>query len=110
MAKICDVIFTGASGTKYTFEVYAADTTFNDVSAVYVLTKRTIVNGQGSHTMLYIGESKKLGRRLSDHEKWSCVNPLGCNCVCILLVADEETRMAIEQDLRDGNSTPCNDQ
>lgn len=112
MGKIGTAKFTGVSGTSYVFDVYTADTKFNDVDALYVFTKRTVdQNGSGSHKLLYIGETDELGRRINSHEKWECVNSNGCNCICIHRETDDRKRLAKETDLRKANpDTPCNDQ
>lgn len=43
----------------YTFEIYTADTEFNNVGAVYFFTRRN--DNSGSHSLLYIGQSGELG-------------------------------------------------
>ena len=110
MGKITTAKFTGKSGTKYPFNVYSSDTSFKDMSAVYIFTKRTVKDGKGTHDFLYIGESDELSTRIASHEKWDCVNENGCNCICVHAVDGEGARLEIEQDLRDAGSTPCNDQ
>ncbi len=110
MAKIATGAFTGNSGEKYSFKVYEADSEFKDISAVYIFTKRTVKDGKGSHDFLYIGESDELGTRIADHEKWDCVSRHGCNCICVHTIDGDDARVAAETDLRNGNSTPCNDQ
>ena len=109
MTKIADATFS-AGGKEYAFAAYSADTRFNDVSAVYIFTKRTVVEGKGRHSFLYIGETGELGERISNHEKWRCVNEQGCNCICVHLVSGEKNRKAIEAVFLDENETPCNDQ
>ena len=110
MTKISDATFKGRSGVEYTFEVYDSQTSFNEGSAIYIFTLRTVTGTKGEHRLLYIGESAQLGTRIASHEKWSCVTKHGCNCICVLIVSNDERRKAIEQDLRSGNQTPCNDQ
>ena len=109
MTKIADASFS-AGGSKYDFKAYSTDTSFRDVSAVYIFTKRTVANNQGSHEFLYIGETGKLGVRIENHEKWNCVNRHGCNCICVHLVGGEGARLDIETAFRNENETPCNDQ
>ena len=82
MAELADATFS-AGGSKYSFKAYSTDTSFNDVSAVYIFTKRTVKDGKGSHSLLYIGETGELGTRIANHEKWDCVNSNGCNCICV---------------------------
>lgn len=108
MTKISDATFVGASGTKYTFSVYTTDTEFSNIGAVYVFTKRTVSNDKGSHTLLYIGETGELGNRISNHEKWPCVNRNGCNAICVHAEDGDAKRLEIEGDLLEANDTPCN--
>ena len=75
MGKIADATFS-AGGQEYAFGAYSTDTSFKDISAVYIFTKRTVNNGTGSHSFLYIGETSKLGSRIENHEKWGCVNSI----------------------------------
>ncbi len=108
MTKIADASFS-AGGKMYAFSAYSADTRFNDVSAVYIFTKRIVVEGKGSHSFLYIGETGELGKRIARHEKWECVNEEGCNCICVHLVSGEKNRRAIEAAFLQENAPPCND-
>ena len=55
MAKIGDADFVGVSGKKYAFGVYSTDTTFKDIGAVYIFSKRTERQGKGSHSMALCG-------------------------------------------------------
>lgn len=110
MAKIADATFTGASGTKYSFGAFTLDTTFKEVGAVYIFTKRTVNNGKREHKFLYIGETENLADRLDGHEKLACVGRNEGNCICVHVESDGDRRLDIETDLRQGNDTPCNDQ
>ena len=110
MTKIADVTCFGASGASYRFEVFTHESNFNDISAFYVFTKRTLIGSKGEHEKIYIGESSELGKRIASHEKWSCAKKHGCNCICVHAVAGDKRRLDIENDLRSGNGTPCNEQ
>jgi hypothetical protein len=110
MAKIADATFKGNTGS-YEFEVFPTNTSFRSVGAVYVFTKReTGSDGRGTHTLLYIGQTRSLAERIPGHEKWSCVNANGCNCICVHRDDNETSRLAKETDLRAATGTPCNDQ
>jgi hypothetical protein len=110
MSKISDATFKGASGTSYSFEVWATDVTFKEVGAVYVFSKRvTDSAGKGTHTLLYIGQTDNLATRIPNHEKWPCVKRNSVNCICTHLDNSEKSRLDKEADLIKGNTTPCND-
>jgi hypothetical protein len=110
IAKIAEAIFKGKVGS-YNFEVYSSDTSFNAVGAVYIFTKRTVDGeGKGSHTLLYIGQTDSLKDRIPNHEKWTCIQRNGINCICVHRDDDKDSRLDKETDLRAVNNTTCNDQ
>jgi len=109
MPKIADATFKGQKG-EYTFEVYPTETTFNDVGAVYVFSKRVVnASGKGTHTLLYVGQTDSLADRIPNHEKWSCAVRNGVNCICVHRDDNEQSRRAKEADLLAINNPPCND-
>jgi hypothetical protein len=110
MSKIADATFTGKSGQTYNFGVYTIDTTFKNVGGVYIFSKRTVSDGKGTHSFIYIGETDDLCERIACHEKWPCVERNGANAICTHAEGDGKKRLDIEADLRNGGDTPCNDQ
>ena len=111
MGKLANATFPGASGKNYDFEVYSTDTNFNNVGAVYIFSKRTVNQaGKGTHDLLYIGETEKLGNRIANHEKWRFVRGYGVNAICVHVDTAENSRLAKETDLCRANNTPCNKQ
>jgi hypothetical protein len=111
MGKITDATFKGKFGT-YAFEVYTTDTIFNSVGAVYIFSKRIVgLDGKGTHTFLYIGQTHSLKERISpNHEKWHCVRNYGVNCICVHRDNDANSRLRKEIDLLSVNKTSCNAQ
>jgi hypothetical protein len=110
MAKIADLTVIGKSGSKYTFAVYSIDSTWKELAAVYVITKRTEkTGGGGSHRYVYVGETENLKDRHSNHHKADCFAKHDANCLCALLEDDEDKRLEIELDILAGNTFPCND-
>lgn len=110
MAKLGTVTLIGASGKKYEFNVYPWDTNFKEnYGAVYFITKRTQKQDDGySHTPIYAGQTEDLSTRFDNHHKQACFDRHNKNCVCIYGEQDEDTRLAIEQDLIDDYDPPCN--
>ena len=109
MAKLADYTVTGKSGEQYRFEVYPKDSIWNEVAAVYLVTKRTIKpDGIGSHVHIYIGETENLKNRFASHDKEGCFTKHGANCVCVLQVSSGQARLAIEADILAGSDWPCN--
>lgn len=111
MHKVEGVLFTGESGEDYFFEIYPKDSTFPNISAVYIFVKR-ISNSSGkySYKPLYIGESSELGERIKNHNKEKCVEKNGYTHICILPIQKEKHRLEIESDLIHKWDTPCNKQ
>ncbi len=110
MAKLADYPITGKSGEKYTFEVFRKDSLWNEVAAVYLVTKRTIkADGGGSHTHIYVGQTENLKERFANHHKEECFTQHGANCVCVFQVSSEQSRLAIEADILAAGEWPCND-
>jgi hypothetical protein len=107
-SKIEDLVLTGKSGTKYTFEMYPLDTSFRVVGGVYIITKRTVVSAGGSHSLIYVGHTGNLSERFDDHHKADCFKRHGANCIGVLLEENEQRRLAIEADLLKAYDWPCN--
>ena len=111
MAKLGTLTLTGESGQTYGFDVYSSSVTFNDnIACVYYISKRTIKkDGAGDHTAIYVGETKDIKNRLSNHHKQSCFDQHIYNAVSIHKEKSEDRRTSIETDLIKAISPPCND-
>ena len=110
MAKLADYTVTGKSGEKYTFGVYRKESSWNEVAAVYLVTKRTIKpDGGGSHAHIYVGQTDNLQQRFSSHHKEECFKSHGANCICVLQISSEQSRLAVEADILGKGKWPCND-
>lgn len=109
MAKIGTITLTGASGSKYTFNVYPYDTEFKELAAVYYISKRTgKSDGNGTHTHIYVGQTEDLSTRFDDHHDESCFKRNGANCKSILAESSKKIRLEIEADLVANLTTTCN--
>lgn len=82
MSKIGTITLTGASGNKYEFNIYPFGTEFNDIGAVYYISKRTV--------------------------KADCFSRYGANCISTHREDNEENRLSIESDLIEAYKPPCN--
>jgi hypothetical protein len=110
MTKLADLTVAGKSGNEYKFEVYARETAFNAVGAVYMVTKRTKKpGGNATHKFLYVGETGDLSTRFDDHHKQDCFDLEGANCICVHQDGGEKSRLAKESDLFKAHDWPCND-
>ncbi len=111
MAKLGTLTLKGASGTAYSFDVYPADTVWNDnVACVYYVSKRTKKpDGGGDHAVIYVGQTEDLKTRHEDHHKQQCFERHGYNAISIYQERSERARLQIEADLVRALSPPCND-
>ncbi len=112
MAKYGTVSFTAGAETSYQFTAYSRDSEFNDVGAVYFITKRAVNSTRDghSHSSIYVGETGNLSDRLANHHQTACFDQLGANCVCVHAESDDKKRLAIEVDLLENYNPPCNQQ
>jgi len=112
MAKWGHIVLNGKSGEKYRFQIWPLETKFKPIGAVFFLTERTIKNknyDRASHSGVYIGQTENLSDPFSTHPQLDCFKKHRANCICIFPVADEEKRVAVEQDLISEYRTSCND-
>lgn len=105
-----NITFVGDSGKGYKFTAYTKDTSFYDVGAVYIFTRRVWEDGKYKYRFLYVGETEELGTRIRYHEKWDCVNGYDCDSICVHGEENSSERLKKERDLINwGNSPPpCN--
>lgn len=108
MAKIADANWKGSSGASYSFQIYPIETNFKALGAVYIFTKRTVANGNGSHDFIYIGQTEDLSTRFDNHHKAACITKNGANCISVHLNSNESKRLEIETDLCRLHKPPCN--
>ncbi len=110
MARYGDITYTGQSGTIYQFEIHSWDAPFDEVGAVYIITRRTVKpEGGGTHVRIYIGQTADLSERFDNHHKISCFEQHNANCICIHVDDNENSRRTKEADLIAVYRPPCND-
>ena len=97
-------IFIDQSNTQHQFEVYPRGQIFNDVSGVYMFTK---INNDGTHNVLYIGETGSLKNRPvgAGHEKWESAIRRGMTHICVLRTP---SRVSIQNKLIQAFNPPLN--
>ncbi len=111
MSNSITIEFTGESGGKYKFYVYALNTSFQVVGGLYVFTKRTEKqDGTGTHEIIYIGKTEDLSTRFHNHHKSDCISKNGANRICVRQVNLEKDRDSIEKDLIKHYNPVCNEQ
>jgi len=109
MTKLATFTRTGISGKKYNFNVYSKDTEFNEIGAVYFITRRAKnVEGEFRHTPIYIGQTGDLSVRFDNHHRLDCFKRHNWNCICVHRDDNESSRLKKESDLIDAYDPPCN--
>ena len=101
------VMFQGKSGTRYHFQAWPMDTKFKAAAGIYIVTKREYLNRtyptMAAHRCLAIGQTADLAASVLSKAELKKLEDRGANCICVYAVADEATRLRIEQDLIEGN-------
>ena len=109
MSKLATMKFKGSSGKSYSFVVYPFDTSFKQVAAIYVVSRRyKSNNGSHSHDTLYIGQTDNLPERFGGHHKAYCFENHNANAICIHQAGSKQARLNIESDLLENHNPVCN--
>jgi hypothetical protein len=110
MPKFGTLELEGASGKKWTFNVWPRDNEFNAVGAVYVHTVRAekAGGGGGTHKIIYVGQTGDLSTRPLNHHKKACFDKHAANFLLIYQEENEKARLTIEADLIKSLDPPCN--
>lgn len=94
---------------RYDFQVYPLDAVFDNVSAIYIISKRkTDRLKKGHHALVCIGQTDSVADELKKHARGKCVKKYAANVISILPEASEKKRMKIEEDLKAAHSITCN--
>ena len=105
MDHLGEIIWTGASGRKYTYFIYPIGTKFIDVPGNYVFAKAT----PEGHYALYVGETGALSERFDNHHKMPCIERRGATHIHVHKSSDDdEIRRAEEADIIAQWNPPCN--
>lgn len=103
------IVWTGKSGTKYTFNVYPITEECPDEGGIYVFSK-AVQNGTAiNHTAIYIGRAASFANRFYNHHKDDCIDKNGANRICLMQVKSDSERVRIETDLLQAIPTKCNE-
>jgi hypothetical protein len=92
------IIWTGKSGTKYTFTFYSKSTTFNEIEGNYIFAKQT----KNGWVAIYIGEGD-LKTRTQDKEHLECAEKKGFTRYHVHINKNRISRENEETDLIEGN-------
>lgn len=105
---ICSAVFRGKKD-RYGFEVFPLDAEFEDISAIYVISKRKIdKRKKGHHALVCIGQTESLAGEIKRHKQGKCVKKYQANVISVLPEANEKKRLRIETDLKAAHIIVCN--
>jgi hypothetical protein len=106
MDGLGNVRIKGISGREYKFRAYPLDTKFSHFGAVYFITSRNQnPDGRIAHSRIYCGRTSDLSIRIDDAPSFKENN---ANCICILPQDDKDSRVEIENDIRQNYTLLCN--
>ena len=106
--QIGAAVFRGRKN-RYDFQVYPLDFEFENVSAIYVISRRkTDSKKRAHHAFVCIGQTDSLPGELAKHTRSKCVKRHEANVVSILTEPSEKKRLKIEEDLRAAHAIVCN--
>lgn len=99
-------IFRGKK-ERYDFQVYAIDAEIEDVSAIYVISKRKLdKQKRGHHALVCIGQTDSISGEITKHKN-KCIKKHNANVISILPESSEKKRLKIEEDLKAAHSVAC---
>jgi len=105
--QISEAVFRGRN-SLYNFEVYPMNVRFNEVPAVYIISRRKIDrHGKGHHFLVCIGQTESLVEDIKKHKRGRCVKQLQADTVSVILEDDEQKRLEVENDIKAAHTIPC---
>lgn len=103
---ISSAVFRGRR-VGYDFQVFPLDAEFENVSAIYVISKRkTDRNKRAHHALICIGQTDSISGEIKRHAK-NCIKKHEANVISILPEQSEKKRLKIEEDLKAAHATAC---
>ncbi len=105
-----DILIQGTIYHDLNFSLYSRGQLFQSVGGVYVFLKQT----NHKFEILYIGQTEnfqdRIDKYLAQHTQINCLEYHDYTHIAALTVRDKLTRLAIETDLINTISPPCNRQ
>lgn len=103
MSEQC--VWTGSSGTDYTYYVYSISTGFKPAACNYILARQVGPKWKP----VYIGQTSDISERFDSHHKALCIQRAGATHIHVHTSADDESeRKEEEQDLIANYDPECN--
>lgn len=106
--QIGAAVFRGRKN-RYDFQVFPLDFEFENVPAIYVISRRkTDSKKRAHHALVCIGQTDSVMNELKKHTQSKCVTKHEANVISILPERSEKKRLKIEEDLRAAHAIVCN--
>ncbi len=107
--KLGTLPLTGRSGRRYEFRLYVWRTALRAVPAVYVVTERVVEpQCEPTYNVVFVGSTEDISDLFQGHTQQDCFDLHYANTVGVLHEPDAVIREAIERDLVEALSPPCN--
>lgn len=103
------VVWIGASGNRYQFEIYPMNQQFSKIGGIYIACSRL---ANGTYGAVYVGKTESFHDRLnlgfSSHEGLERAVRYGATYFAVTVVPTDADRTAFELDLIQGLKPPAN--
>ena len=104
---ISSAVFRGAKN-RYDFTVFPLDAVFENVPAIYIISRRVVDKSKKAHhALVYIGQTESLLDELKKHKKDKRAKKFAANSISLLQEENENRRLKIETDLKAAHSIRC---
>lgn len=103
---IGSAVFRGRKD-RYDFKVFPLDNEFENVSAIYIISRRKIDRQKkGHHALVCIGQTDSILGEIKRHKN-KCIKKHNANVISILPETDARKRLRIEEDLKAAHVVAC---
>lgn len=104
---ISSAVFRGKK-ERYDFQVFGLNESFEQIPAVYIISKRkTDKRKKSHHALICIGQTNSVPDEIKLHKKSRCLQKNNANVISLLHESDEQKRLKIETDLKAAHSIQC---
>lgn len=104
---ISSAVFRGEKN-RYDFTVFPLDAVFEDVPAIYIISRRTVDKSKKAHhALVCIGQTESLLDELRKHKKDKRAKKFAANSISLLHEENEIRRLKIETDLKAAHAIRC---
>ena len=104
---ISSAVFRGAKNS-YDFTVFPLDAVFENVPAIYIISRRVVDKSKKAHhALVCIGQTESLLDELKKHRKDKRAKKFAANSISLLREENENRRLKIETDLKAAHAIRC---